>query len=184
ALQLGEVTQQRDQAESQLASVTEAFDAVLQEKADAFSVPIGTWVMEPFMFRVPAFWMMQQDEAGNLHFYYEQGHCVLSCVHEKNGSYLDINGVAQMYEERAWQTASALQVTEAQMQKEWHTLSGTPCLLVRYQAQGMTMYQLQYCPDGVNTLVITYTDRTGNEELAGRVMTELLNSAGYLPDAM
>lgn len=183
-IQLGEMTQQRDSFESQLASVTEAFDAAMQEQAHAFSVPIGTWVMEPYTFRVPAFWMMQQDEAGNLHFYYDQAGCVLSCVHEKNDGYLDANGIVQLYEQRVRQMASSLQVTVDRLQKEWHTLAGGPCLITRYDVQGMTMYQLQYCHDGVNTLVATYTDRINNAGQASQVMKELLNSLSYLPDAM
>lgn len=183
-IQLGEMTQQRDSFESQLASVTEAFGAAMQEQTQPFSVPIGTWVMEPYTFRVPAFWMMQQDEAGNLHFYYDQAGCVLSCVHEKNDGYLDVNGIVQLYEQRALQMASSLQATENQLQKEWHTLAGGPCLITRYDVQGMTMYQLQYCHDGVNTLVATYTDRMNNAGQASQVMTELLDSLSYLPDAM
>ena len=179
--ELTAMTAERDSLQGQIQATKQPTAAQPQE---GFSIPIGTWVMEPYAFRVPDYWMMQQDEAGNLHFYYNQATGVLSCVREKNEAFMDDDGILQMYFERSRQMAGVLQATDEQIQEEWYVLSGGPCMLTKYYLPGMTIYQLQYCHDGVNTFVATYTDHGSDAELAGLVMAELLNSVSYLPDAM
>ncbi|MBR3905584.1 MAG: hypothetical protein IKJ51_07780, partial [Clostridia bacterium] len=63
-------------------------------------------------------------------------------------------------------------------------INGKAALMARYARPEMTMYLLQYCHDGVNTMTATFADMSPERNLADPVMERLMDSVVYLPDEM
>lgn len=179
------------QLEDALENLTAARNelAVARETAelsadDGIVVPLGTWVMEPYTFEVPDHVMMQQDTEGGWHFYYDEAGSVLSCARVTNPAYLDEGAVLQMYTDTVNQLAEALGVDGSQAVYTPVTINGRQALLAEYTMGDMTLTVLQYCHDGVNTLIASFTDVSEGRTLARPVMEKMMDSLVYLPDEM
>ena len=196
---LADMTRQRDdvkaeleESEVQLGAALESLTAaqnemvLMQETAAArgMTVQLGAWVMEPYTFEVPDHVMMQQDTEGGWHFYYDEAGSVLSLARMQNQAYLDDTGVQKMYADTVNQLAQALGVSGEQAEYTPVTINGKQALLAKYSMADMTLWVLQYCHDGVNTMIASFTDVSQGRTLAQPVMEKLMDSVVYLPDEM
>ena len=184
-LQLETTVETLTAAQNELVTAQAMMEQMHQETQEkGFSLPLGTWVLEPYAFEVPDYSTMQQDGEGNWHFFFDDAGSVLSCTRKQNETYMDDTQVQQLYADTANRMMQQMMLSPEQAQYSTCLINGKAALMARYTRPEMTMYLLQYCHDGVNTLTATFADMSPERNLADPVMERLMDSVVYLPDEM